>query len=83
MYPNFVVEIFYMQIKEMSNSVRNMPHLDHFKWFWWSYDNVINGTNVFIKCTSSGPKNEVKSPNKTKHEERTQRKIKMDEFRNK
>jgi len=24
MYPNFVVEIFYMKIKEVSNSVRNM-----------------------------------------------------------
>jgi len=43
-------------------------------------DNVINGTNVFVKCISSGPKNEVKSPSKVKHEERTQRNIELDEF---
>jgi len=35
---------------------------------------------MFVKCISSGPKNEVKSPSKAKHEERTQRMFEMDEF---
>ena len=43
-------------------------------------DNVINGTNVFVKCISSGPKNEIKSPSKAKYEERTQKMFEMDEF---
>ena len=55
--------------------------IGHFEWFWWSSDNAINGTNVFIKCISSGPKNEIKSPRKAKHKEWTRRKIEMDEFR--
>ena len=35
---------------------------------------------MFVKCISSGPKNEVKNHSKAKHEEITQRKIEMDEF---
>ena len=43
-------------------------------------NNTINETNVFIKCISSDPKNEVKSHNKAKHVERTQKNVELDEF---
>ena len=35
---------------------------------------------MFVKCISSGPKNEVKRPSKEKHEEKTQRNAELDEF---
>ena len=43
-------------------------------------NNAINGTIEFVKLTLIDPRDEAKRPSKAKHEERTQRKIKMDEF---
>ena len=37
-------------------------------------NNAINGTNAFVKKTLIDPRDEAK------HEERTQRKVEMDEF---
>ena len=56
------------------------PYLGHFEWFWWSSDNVIIGTNVFVKYISSGSKNEVKRPSKAKHEERIWKNTELNEF---
>jgi len=50
-------------------SVRNMAPLGHFLWFWWLCDNIINGTNEFVKWIFLGPKDDVKYPSKAKHEE--------------
>ena len=55
-------------------------HLDHCLWFWWLYDNAINGTNKFVKWIFLGPKNVLKSITKAKHEERTQRNDELNEF---
>jgi hypothetical protein len=43
-------------------------------------DNAINGTNGFVKRIFLDPRDEVKRPCKTKHEERTQRNAELDEF---
>ena len=51
-----------------------------FEWFWWSYDNVINGTNGFVEWTFLDPRDEVKRPYKAIHEERTQRNAELDVF---
>ena len=43
-------------------------------------NNTINGTNVFVKKTLIDPRDEAKRPNKTKHEEITQRNAELDKF---
>ena len=51
--------ILYMVAKKYkkgeSRLQQTWTHLGHFEWFWLSYDNAINETNVCVKCISSGP----------------------------
>ena len=43
-------------------------------------NNAINGANVFVKKIIIDPRDEAKMPSKTKHEERTQKNVELDEF---